>query len=59
MRWLLIALLVSLAALLLAAGGVARHILLERRELRSRPPVNADSPPDRDSAKETDVESKD
>jgi hypothetical protein len=30
MRWLLIALLVSLGGLLFAAAGVARHIWLER-----------------------------
>lgn len=32
MRWLLIALLVSLGALLFAAAGVARHIWLQRRK---------------------------
>jgi hypothetical protein len=30
MRWLIIALIVSLGALLLAAAGMARHILLHR-----------------------------
>jgi hypothetical protein len=35
MRWLMIGLLVSLSALLLAAAGVARHVWLQR----SRPPV--------------------
>ena len=34
MRWLMIALLVSVVALLLAAAGVARHIWLQRSELR-------------------------
>ena len=34
MRWLMIGLLVSLGALLLAAGGVARHILKQRANLR-------------------------
>ena len=34
MHWLVIALLVSLGALLLAAGGVARHVLLQRAKLR-------------------------
>ena len=34
MRWLIIALLVSLGALLLAAAGTARHILLQREKLR-------------------------
>jgi len=33
MRWLMIALLASLAALLLAAAGVARHIWLQRGRL--------------------------
>jgi multisubunit Na+/H+ antiporter MnhE subunit len=37
MRWLLIVLLVSLAALLIAAFGVARHILLQRDRLRPSP----------------------
>ena len=32
MRWLMIGLLVSLGALLFAAGGVARHVWLQRRE---------------------------
>ena len=39
MHWLMIALLVSLCALLLAAGGVARHIWLHRA--RARDPVPA------------------
>ena len=34
MRWLIIALLVSLGGLLLAAAGMARHILLQRAKLR-------------------------
>ena len=34
MRWLMIGLLVSLGALLFAAGGVARHIWLQRRKHR-------------------------
>lgn len=37
MRWLMIALLASLAALLLAVAGVARHIWLQRSQLRSDP----------------------
>jgi hypothetical protein len=36
MRWLMIALLASLAALLLAAAGVARHIWLQRARHRSK-----------------------
>ena len=31
MRWLMIALLVSLGALLIAAAGLARHVWLHRR----------------------------
>lgn len=34
MRWLMIVLLVSLGALLLAAAGVARHIWLQRSLLK-------------------------
>jgi hypothetical protein len=37
MRWLMIALLVSLGALLLAAAGLARHVWLQRAQLRSNP----------------------
>jgi hypothetical protein len=47
MRWLMIGLLVSLAALLLAAAGVARHIWVQRekhcRETRRGKPKT--SPP--------------
>jgi hypothetical protein len=40
MRWLMIALLSSLAALLLAAAGMARHIWLQRGRLaRKSPPA--------------------
>jgi hypothetical protein len=42
MRWMLIALLVSLAALLIAAAGLARHIWLYRARLRSKPPADAE-----------------
>ncbi len=34
MRWLMIGLLVSLAALLSAVAGVARHIWIHRKKLR-------------------------
>jgi hypothetical protein len=34
MRWLMIGLLVSVGALLFAAGGVAHHIWLQRRRHR-------------------------
>jgi hypothetical protein len=40
MRWLMIALLVSLAALLLAAAGVARHIWLQRARQRGNSVVS-------------------
>jgi len=36
MRWLIIALLVSLGALLLAAAGMARHIWVRRAKLRGK-----------------------
>jgi hypothetical protein len=35
-RWLIIALLVSIVGLLLAAAGVARHILRQRIQLKHR-----------------------
>lgn len=50
MRWLMIALLASLAALLIAAAGMVRHIWLERGQLE-RP-----SPPAGESAHETEIE---
>lgn len=37
MRWLMISLLVSLAALLTAAVGVARHIRMHHAKLRQTP----------------------
>ena len=40
MRWLMIALLVSVFALLVAAAGVARHIYL-RAKLRPKPVATA------------------
>ncbi len=36
MLWLMIGLLVSLAALLFAAGAGARHILIRRAQLRAK-----------------------
>jgi len=36
MRWLIIALLVSLGGLLLAAAGVARHVRLHRKQLKQK-----------------------
>jgi len=50
MRWLMIALLVSLGALLIAAAGLARHIWLQRRMLR-RNALAA-----REAVQETDLE---
>lgn len=38
MRWMVIGLLVSLGVLLFAAGGVARHIWVERRRTRREAP---------------------
>ena len=40
MRWLIIALLVSVAGLLVAAAGMARHILRHRADRKHRPPEN-------------------
>jgi hypothetical protein len=54
MRWLLIALLVSLAALLFAAAGVAHHIWAQRKRGRSRPSAGADAAPG--TAEEADIE---
>ncbi len=58
MRWLLIALLVSLAALLIAAAGMTLHIWVQRARLRSKPMAGTgkelDSPPG--DTEETDVE---
>jgi hypothetical protein len=51
MRWLMIALLASLAALLLAAAGMARHIWLRRSRLEQRTASKDESP------QETEIES--
>jgi len=58
MLWLMICLLVSLGALLLATAGVARHIWLRRGKLRSKPESGPGRPPDRtlDPAEEVDQE---
>jgi hypothetical protein len=45
MRWLMIALVVSLVALLIAAAGAARHIYLHRAQLRSKPGQETDARP--------------
>lgn len=39
MHWLMIALLVSVGALLLATGGLARHIWLQRTKQRDAAPA--------------------
>jgi hypothetical protein len=49
MRWLMIGLLASLGALLLAAAGLARHIWLHRAKL-------SHGHPSLDPARETDLE---
>jgi len=62
MRWLLIGLFVSVAALLLAAAGMARHIWLRRSDTlearSSGPGLFPDSTPAEalDAAAETDME---
>jgi hypothetical protein len=58
MRWLMIALLVSLGALLLAAAGLARHIWLRRAKIRSKPTTGTVEgvDPTAGQAEETDVE---
>jgi hypothetical protein len=56
MRWLMIGLLVSLGAMLVAAAGVARHIWLRRTKLHKKPVVSATQPndPDLDPADDID-----
>jgi anaerobic C4-dicarboxylate transporter len=54
MRWLMIGLLVSLAVLLFAAGGLAVHILLQRARLRRKPQARNEIAPG--VAEETDIE---
>jgi len=55
MRWLIIALLVSLGGLLLAAAGMARHILLQRAKLRRDSLASAST--NRATPEENDLES--
>jgi hypothetical protein len=43
MRWLMIALLASVGALLLAAAGMARHIWLRRGHLEQQSPNSPDT----------------
>jgi hypothetical protein len=60
MRWLMIGLLVSIAAMLLAAAGLARHIWLQRARLQGNPEAGlAPQPATKavfDSIEETDQE---
>ena len=53
MQWLMIALLVSLFALLLAAAGMARHIWLHRAKVHAIEPAESFG-----HGEETDLESK-
>jgi hypothetical protein len=54
MRWLLMVLLVSLAALLIAAAGVAHHIWTQRARSRAMPSAGSGAVPG--LAEETDIE---
>jgi hypothetical protein len=58
MRWLMIALLASLTALLIAAAGLARSVGRQRRRSRSKPSarVNGSDPPLPGQVEETDAE---
>ncbi len=48
MRWLMVCLLVSLVALLWAAGAMARHIWIRHAELKREPPSRVDAAPGAD-----------
>ena len=48
MRWLMLCLLVSLAALLIAAAAAARHIWVHHKKLHREPPSRIDSAHDFD-----------
>ncbi len=56
MRWLMICLLVSLGAMLLAAAGVARHIWLQRSKLHSNPDAGPAGNPALNTVEEADPE---
>jgi Flp pilus assembly protein TadB len=43
MRWLMLVLLVSLVALLIAAVGLAHHIWRERTQRRAKPPAEKEA----------------
>ena len=53
MRWMMIGLLVSVVGLLLAAGGMVRHVVLQRKMLRQDAPAEHEStagiPPETES----------
>ncbi len=53
MRWLMISLLVSVVALLVAAAGVAYHIRAQHRQMRNRPAIGAEEA--FEQAEETDL----
>jgi hypothetical protein len=57
MRWLLLVLLVSFVAMLVAAVGGALHVLAQRARSRSKPSTGADAASGPDE--ETDTETKD
>jgi hypothetical protein len=57
MRWLLLVLLVSFAAMLIAAVGGALHVLAQRARGRSKPSAGAKAASG--PAEETDTETKD
>jgi Flp pilus assembly protein TadB len=54
MRWLLMVLLVSLAALLIAAAGVTHYVWAQRRRNRNKPSAGAGTATG--PADETDIE---
>jgi hypothetical protein len=43
MRWLMIGLFVSLVGLLIAVGGMVRHVWIQRRMLRQEAPAEPES----------------
>jgi hypothetical protein len=53
LRWLMIGLLVSLGALLIAAAGAARHILLQRKRHRIETLAAAGASPEQEPDRES------
>lgn len=49
MRWLLVCLLASLAALLTAAAAAARHIWIHHTQIRRQPASRFDTPQETDT----------